>query len=139
MKKMMRTIGVATGLAVAAAVSTVVTGCAGDATTRSTGTYIDDTAISAKVKTELLADKGVKGTEVNVRTYDGEVQLSGFVDDSAQKRRAVEVARAVPGVKDVRDDLVVKVPVTAQAPTTTVQEPAGAQTPPPGAQPPQDR
>ena len=67
------------------AAALVTTGCAGNATTRSTGTYIDDTAVSAKVKTELIADKNVKSTEIDVRTYGGQVQLSGFVDSPDQK------------------------------------------------------
>jgi len=123
--KSLKAMGMAASFACAVAVTSLVTtGCAGDQNTRSTGTYIDDAAVSTKVKTELLADKQVKGTEVKVRTYGGDVQLSGFVDSPEEKTRAVEIARAVPGVRVVRDDLVVKI---AEAPT--VQEPAGAQTP----------
>ena len=126
MRNSWKTTGVAAGLAALLAV-----GCAGNATTRSTGTYVDDTAVSAKVKTELLTDKEVKGTEVAVRTYNGEVQLSGFVDSADQKVRAVQVARAVPGVRDVHDDLIVKVvPATAAASGQPIQEAAGAQTQP---------
>jgi osmotically-inducible protein OsmY len=117
-------------LAVTVSAAAMVTvGCAGSPTSRSTGTYIDDTAVSTKVKTELLADKNVKSTEVDVKTYGGEVQLSGFVDDAAQKERAVEIARAVPGVRNVRDDLVIKTPSATAQGNPTMQEPAGAEAP----------
>jgi osmotically-inducible protein OsmY len=131
MTKSFKAIGMAAGLALSVSVMAVVTaGCAGNQTSRSTGTYIDDTAVSTKVKTELLTDKDVKGTEVKVRTYNGEVQLSGFVDSPDQKIRAVQVARAVPGVRVVWDDLIVKAPATAQGPAV-VQEAAGAEAPVP--------
>ena len=131
MKKSFKAIGMAATLALSvSALGLVTAGCAGDQSSRSTGTYIDDTAVSTKVKTELLTDKEVKSSDVKVRTYNGEVQLSGFVDSQDQKDRAVQVARAVPGVRVVRDDLIVKAPVTAQGPAV-VTEPAGAETPPP--------
>jgi len=126
-----KTFGVAAGLALAVSgAALITTGCAGDRYSRSTGTYIDDTAVSTKVKTELLTDKDVKGTEVKVRTYNGVVQLSGFVDTLPEKQRAIEIARAVPGVRQVRDDLIVKAPETAQGPAQVV-EPAGAEAPAP--------
>ena len=83
-------------------------GCAGDGTAKSTGEYIDDSAITAKVKSEMLADKTVSGMKVNVETFKGTVQLSGFVDSEAEARRAVEIAQSVKGVKTVRNDLVVR-------------------------------
>lgn len=89
-------------------VATFTTGCSGDRYHRSTGTYVDDKAIGAKVKTELLGDSEVKGLAVNVEVNNGRVQLSGFVDSLAQKNRAAELARNVPGVKYVKNDLVVK-------------------------------
>jgi hyperosmotically inducible protein len=84
------------------------TGCAGDRTHRSTGNYIDDKTVEAKVKSELLGDPDVKGLAVNVEVNNGRVQLSGFVDSLAQKNRAAELARNVQGVKYVKNDLVVK-------------------------------
>lgn len=84
------------------------TGCAGDRTHRSTGVAIDDAAITTKVKTQLLADPDVKGLAVGVETYNGRVQLSGFVDTLAQKNKAAQVARTVSGVQWVKNDLVVK-------------------------------
>lgn len=89
-------------------VATFATGCAGTRTDRSTGTYIDDKAIEAKVKSELLGDPDVKGLAVNVEVNNGRVQLSGFVDSLAQKNRAGELSRNVPNVQYVKNDLVVK-------------------------------
>jgi hyperosmotically inducible periplasmic protein len=123
------------------ALSLVFVGCAGDRYHRSTGAYIDDKATTAKVKTDLLADPMVKGTEVKVEVYQGKVQLAGFCDTMQQKERAGEVARRVNGVQWVKNDLVVKnqmpgipygQPVTRTTTRTTVtttssvNEPAGA-------------
>ncbi|MFA7387607.1 MAG: BON domain-containing protein [Thiohalobacteraceae bacterium] len=83
-------------------------GCAGDGAAKSTGDYIDDSAITAKVKSQMLADKTVSGLKINVDTFKGTVQLSGFVDSEAEARRAVEIAQGVKGVKSVQNDLVVR-------------------------------
>src|SRR5262249_3736589 len=76
--------------------------------TRSAGEVVDDTVITAKVKTALAADPTVPAHEVNVETRDGVVQLAGFVDNSTQKQQATEVARRVAGVKQVDNQLEVK-------------------------------
>ena len=76
--------------------------------TRSAGEVVDDTVITAKVKTALAADSTVAAHEVNVQTHEGVVQLAGFVDTSTQKSKASEVARRVAGVKDVDNQLEVK-------------------------------
>jgi hyperosmotically inducible protein len=117
-------VGLSAFLALSLSTAVLTVGCAGDQYHRSTGTYIDDTAVSTKVKTDLIADANVKAGEVRVRTYQGEVQLSGFVDTADQKQRAAEIARQVPGVRYVKNDIVVKAP----APTAAgqIQEPAGA-------------
>jgi len=86
----------------------LLTGCAGGAAKESTGEYVDGQAITAKVKTQLLRDPDVSGIQVKVETYRGQVQLSGFVDTPAQKTKAAEVARNVPGVRSVKNDLIVK-------------------------------
>jgi osmotically-inducible protein OsmY len=83
-------------------------GCAGDRTRKSTGQAIDDGAIAAKVKSALIADPEVKGTQVQVEVYKGVVQLSGFVDSPVNAQRAVTIARNVPGVAEVRNSLIVK-------------------------------
>jgi hyperosmotically inducible periplasmic protein len=89
-------------------VMVVMLGCAGDRTTRSTGEYIDDSTITTKVKSALVADPEVKGTQMQVEVHRGVVQLSGFVDRPADAQRAVAVARNVEGVKEVRNNLIVK-------------------------------
>ena len=83
-------------------------GCAGTATRPSTGEAIDDGVVSTRVKTALLRDDGTPGTAIQVETFRGTVQLSGFVNTAAQKTRAVEIARATPGVASVVDNIVVK-------------------------------
>ena len=83
-------------------------GCAGGDTRQSTGEYIDDAAITSKVKSKLLSDDDVSGLAVEVETYKGVVQLSGFVDSDAEKRRAEDLAEEVSGVRSVRNDIRVK-------------------------------
>jgi osmotically-inducible protein OsmY len=85
-----------------------VAGCAGGKKYESTGEYIDDSAITTKVKTSILADSKLKVFQINVKTFKGNVQLSGFVDSSEMANRAAEVARTVKGVKMVNNSLIVK-------------------------------
>jgi osmotically-inducible protein OsmY len=73
-----------------------------------TGQYVDDSVITTKVKSALLGDDAVKSFEIKVETHQGVVQLSGFVDTSDQKSAAGNDASAVPNVKDVKNDLIVK-------------------------------
>jgi hyperosmotically inducible protein len=75
---------------------------------RSAGTVVDDTVITAKVKTALAADPVVAAHQVNVETRDGVVQLAGFVDQADQKSKATELTRRVAGVKSVDNQLEVK-------------------------------
>lgn len=72
------------------------------------GTNVDDSIVTAKVKTALLSDKSVKSSDIAVMTSRGQVQLSGFVDSQPQIDRAVEITRAVEGVKDVDNKMSVK-------------------------------
>ena len=72
------------------------------------GKYVDDAWITAKVKALLVKDEGVKGLEVKVETYKGNVQLSGWVSNPTQIAQAERIARSVEGVKDVKNDLQVK-------------------------------
>jgi len=83
-------------------------GCAGSRTSDSTGQYVDDTAITTKVKSALLGDEAVKSFEIKVETFKGVVQLSGFVDTEDQRAAATRDAMAVGGVKDVKDNLTLK-------------------------------
>ncbi|MDX3904247.1 MAG: BON domain-containing protein [Pigmentiphaga sp.] len=88
--------------------ATVMGGCTSTRTQQSAGEYASDAAITAKVKAALVAAKDVSATDINVETFRRTVQLSGFVDSSAQASRAVEVARGVEGVESVKNDLRVK-------------------------------
>lgn len=83
-------------------------GCSATATRQSTGEYIDDTALTAKVKTALITDETVKAFDVQVETFKGAVQLSGFVDSEAQRSRAEQVARGVSGVSNVVNNIQLK-------------------------------
>ena len=105
---------IALGLAVAFG-SAQLAGCASQPTSRSTGRFVDDAAITAKVKTALARDRDVPAHNVNVTTYRGLVQLSGFVQSEDVARKAAEVARNVDGVSDVYNDLRVIAPATGAA------------------------
>lgn len=83
----------------------VLAGCAGTRTKDSTGEYVDDTAITAKVKAVLLADKEVSGLRINVETMKGVVHLSGTVSTRHEANKAAELARSVAGVKSVHNGL----------------------------------
>lgn len=83
-------------------------GCAGTAKQASTGEYIDDTVLTAKVKAAVFDEPSLKSSEINVETFKGTVQLSGFVNSQADINKAVEVARRVDGVKSVKNDMRVK-------------------------------
>lgn len=99
---------VLSGMVIAAVVALSVSACAPTATQEGTGGYIDDTVITTKVKTELLKDESLKSTEINVETFKGKVQLSGFVTSPQAANRAVEVTRTVKGVKSVVNTLQIK-------------------------------
>jgi osmotically-inducible protein OsmY len=96
-------------LAVLAALAMAVTlGCASTAKSEGTGEYVDDTVITAKVKTAILGESTLKSTEINVETFKGIVQLSGFVNSQSDVNKAVVVAQNVKGVKSVKNDMRVK-------------------------------
>jgi len=120
-------------IVLASALSLVFVGCAGDRYHRSTGAYFDDKATTAKVKADLFSDPVVKGSEVKVKTFEGKVQLSGFVDTQQQKDRAAEITRHINGVQWVKNDLIVKAQLPQTYPTAragayrgSINEPAGA-------------
>lgn len=92
----------------AALAMAVTLGCASTSKSESTGQYIDDTVLTAKVKSAILAEPTLKSAEINVETFKGVVQLSGFVSSQASANRAVVVARNVNGVMSVRDDMRLK-------------------------------
>ena len=83
-------------------------GCASTAKTEGTGEYVDDTVITTKVKAAIFEEPTLKSAEINVETFKGTVQLSGFVSSQASINRAVQVANTVKGVKSVKNDMRVK-------------------------------
>lgn len=83
-------------------------GCASTNKQEGTGQYIDDTVITTKVKAALFNDPTTKASEINVETFKGEVQLSGFVISQAAATQAVALARGVNGVRSVRNDMRLK-------------------------------
>jgi osmotically-inducible protein OsmY len=83
-------------------------GCAGTSTKEGTGEYVDDTVITTKVKTAIFNEPSLKSAEINVETFKGVVQLTGFVSSQANIDRAAQVARGVGGVTSVRNDMRVK-------------------------------
>lgn len=85
-----------------------ITGCASTSTQSGTGEYIDDSVITTKVKAAILNEETLKVAEINVETFKGVVQLSGFVSSQADIDRAVIVTRGVAGVKSVKNDMRVK-------------------------------
>jgi len=87
---------------------TVFFGCASTPTRESSGQYVDDSAVTTKVKAAIFDDPSLKVLQINVETFKGEVQLSGFVDSPQNIRRAGEIARGVRGVRSVKNDLIVK-------------------------------
>ena len=92
----------------AALAFTFVAGCASTQTHESTGQYVDDTALTAKVKTAIFEDPSLKSSEINVETFKGRVQLSGFVSSKDNIAQAVTVAQNVKGVESVKNDMRVK-------------------------------
>ncbi|WP_260295055.1 BON domain-containing protein [Sedimenticola hydrogenitrophicus] len=88
--------------------SLLVGGCVGTETQRSTGEFIDDATITTKVNAKLADDPSTSVLRINVDTYRGNVQLSGFVESRDEKARAEELTREVEGVRDVANNLEVK-------------------------------
>lgn len=90
-------------------------GCAGTPTQASTGEYIDDRATTAKVKAAFVKDPVVKALDVNVDTFKGVVQLSGFVQTEEQKARAQQLATGIQGVQSVQNNITLKTASTPAA------------------------
>lgn len=90
------------------AVFAVMLGCASTSKKEGTGEYIDDSVITAKVKAAVLNEPTLKSAEINVETFKGVVQLSGFVNSNADIAKAVSVARGVNGVTSVKNDMTLK-------------------------------
>lgn len=103
----MKTLVVA---AMVAVMGVVATGCAVTSKQETTGEYMDDATITARVKSRFAEDKTVAATRISVETLKGVVQLSGFAVSEAEKQRAAQIAASVPGVKQVQNAVVVRPP-----------------------------
>jgi osmotically-inducible protein OsmY len=88
--------------------SSVIAACAGTPTRESTGEYIDDTLITSKVKASFVDSKDVSAAAINVETFKGVVQLSGFARDATERMKAEDLARQVQGVQQVKNDIRLK-------------------------------
>jgi osmotically-inducible protein OsmY len=83
-------------------------GCSSTQKHETAGQYVDDSVVTTKVKAAIFDDMALKGLQINVKTYQGVVQLSGFVDTAEHAQKAGELARGVKGVSQVKNDLIVK-------------------------------
>lgn len=90
------------------AVFAVMLGCASTAKKEGTGEYIDDSIITTKVKAAVLNEPTLKSAEINVETFKGVVQLSGFVNSQEDIATAASVAKGVKGVTSVKNDMRLK-------------------------------
>src|SRR5579872_5485757 len=97
-----------TAFALALALGGSLAACAAVQGQETTGQYVDDSTITAKVKTQLVKAQSLKGFDIHVETMQGTVQLSGFVDTRAQKDQAGEIAQGVTGVVGVQNNILVK-------------------------------
>ncbi len=97
-----------TSVLLAAVALTALAGCAATDKRESTGQYIDDTAITTSVKAAIFNAPGLKSAEINVETFKGRVQLSGFVSSRPSADRAVQLAQGVRGVTSVANDMRLK-------------------------------
>ena len=108
----------------------MTTGCKsseGGSTKRTTGTYVDDSSITAKIKSKMIGDSVVKAHEINVDTFQGNVQLNGFVDNAQQKQRAEEIARNTAGVVNVQNNLQLRPEAAGAGRSYNTQGTSGAQ------------
>jgi len=86
----------------------ITSGCSSTPKSESVGQYVDSSVLTTKVKAAIFNEPTLKSLEVNVETFKGKVQLSGFVTSKEQIQKAVEVAKSVPGVIGVKNNMVVK-------------------------------
>ncbi len=96
------------GTFIASGLVIVAVGCASDRPERTAGQSIDDQATARRVEEALRADPSYKFTDVKVVGYEGKIQLSGFVERGEQKGHAEDIAKKVPGVKEVKNDIALK-------------------------------
>jgi hyperosmotically inducible periplasmic protein len=105
-----RSMNIRTILTTALVALTLVTtaGCAVSRGQQSAGAYVDDTAITASVKSRMLEDERVAGTSISVETLNGTVLLSGFAKSQTEKDAAESIARKVEGVRTVKNEITVR-------------------------------
>jgi osmotically-inducible protein OsmY len=72
------------------------------------GQYVDDTTITARVKSAIIQHPELKARQIHVETFQGTVQLSGFIDSSKEKLKSEELARNIAGVRSVKNNLIVR-------------------------------
>ena len=108
MKTSIKPVTVAALLIASLSLASFTGGCAATPTKESTGEYVDDSSITVKVKAAFVKDPLVKALDVTVETFKGVVQLSGFVNTSAEKAQAASVASSIRGVTSVKNNIVVK-------------------------------
>lgn len=108
MFKIISSVGLAILISAAAGCSSTEERGAAQQAGASAGRVIDDSVITGKVKSALIADSTTKAYQIEVETYQGTVQLSGFVDSNDARSRAVELARGVDGVKEVENALEIR-------------------------------
>lgn len=101
MKRIFATAGLVLAMVLAS-------GCSSYGEERTAGQTVDDSVVTAKVKAALTDDETTKARDIKVQTFDGVVQLSGFVGTSEEKSRATDVAKGIDGVKEVRNDIEVQ-------------------------------
>lgn len=96
-------------LAVFFAVSMIsMIGCAAPEKQQTVGAYIDDATVTTRVKAAIFDDPGLRFSEINVETFDGVVQLSGFVSTQLEINRAIQMTQTIQGVKSVKNDMQLK-------------------------------
>jgi osmotically-inducible protein OsmY len=98
----------AIALAIMTGLTLVTTGCAVMRGQTDAATYVDDRAITTAVKAKLIEDKTTGGLSINVDTLNGTVALSGFAKSQAEKDQAGRIAASTKGVREVRNNLVVR-------------------------------
>lgn len=103
-----RLTSVALSTFAAAIALSALPGCAVHRGQETVGEYVDDAAITTKVKAKFAADKTVDATSISVETLNGTVMLSGFAKSGTEKSQAEALARDVKGVKSVKNELSVR-------------------------------
>jgi hyperosmotically inducible protein len=104
----MKHILIASLLAIGALGALATAGCAVTSGQSTVGQYVDDATVATRVKARFAEDPGVSAMRIQVEALKGTVQLAGFATSQAEKDRAGQIARAVPDVKDVRNNIIVK-------------------------------